>query len=60
MLHAEFQSIAKPADKQYIEIVNQMKTERKLKAPYTEKINTHVPSGLFAQSTFAYGDAFDP
>ena len=33
-----------------------MKTERKGKAPYTEKINTHIQSGWYVNSTFAYGD----
>ena len=33
-----------------------MKAERKGKAPYTEKINTHVLSGWCVYSTFAYGD----
>ena len=37
-----------------------MKTERKGKASYTEKINTHVPSGWCVHSTFAYGDVPDP
>ena len=40
--------------------MNTMKTERKGKAPYTEKINTHVPSGWCVHSTFAYGDVPDP
>ena len=30
------------------------------KAPYTEKMNTHVPSGWWVRSTFAYGDVPDP
>ena len=30
------------------------------KAPYTEKINTHVPSGWCVHSIFAYGDIPDP
>ena len=34
--------------------------ERKGKASYTEKINTHVLSGWCAQSTFAYGDVPNP
>ena len=37
-----------------------MKTERKGKAPYTEKLNTHVPSGWCVHSTFTYGDVPDP
>ena len=37
-----------------------MKAERKGKAAYTEKINTHVPSGWYVHSTFAYRDVPDP
>ena len=40
--------------------MNTMKTESKGKAPYTEKINTHVPLGWCLHSTFAYGDVPDP
>ena len=40
--------------------MNTMKTERKGKAPYTEKINIHVPSGWYVHSTFAYRDVPDP
>ena len=29
------------------------------KSPYTEKINTHVPSGWCVHSTFSYGDVPD-
>ena len=36
-----------------------MKTERKGKAPYTEKINTHVLSGWCVHSTFAHGHGPD-
>ena len=36
-----------------------MKVERKGKAPYTEKINTQLPSGWCVHSTFAYGDVPD-
>ena len=59
MLYADFESILKPVDEQYRGKTNRMKTERKDKAPYTEKINTHVPSGWCVHSTFAYGDAPD-
>ena len=45
MLYADFESILKPDDEHYREKMNKMKTEVKGKAPYTEKINTHVPSG---------------
>ena len=40
--------------------MNTMKTERKGKPPYTEKINTHVPSEWCVHSTFAYKDVPDP
>ena len=40
--------------------MNTMKTEREGKAPYTEMINTHVPSGWCVHSTFAYGNVSDP
>ena len=53
------ESILKPVDEQYREKMNKMKTERKAKTPYTEKINTHVPSGWCVHSTFAYGDVPD-
>ena len=54
MLYADFESILKPVDERYRDRMNTMKTERKGKAPYTEKINTHLPSGWFVHSTFAY------
>ena len=60
MLYADFESILKPVDERYKEKMNIMKTERKGKAPYTEKINTHVPSEWCLHSTFAYGDASYP
>ena len=37
-----------------------MKTEGKGSPPYTEKINTHVPSGWCVLSTFAYAGVPDP
>ena len=40
--------------------MNRMKTERKGKAPYTDKINKHVHLGWWVYSTFAYGDVPDP
>ena len=43
--YADFESILKPVDEGYRDKMNTMKTERKGKAPYTEKINTHAPSG---------------
>ena len=45
MPYANFESILKPVNERYRDKMNTMKTERKGKAPYTEKINTHVPSG---------------
>ena len=60
MLNADFKGILKPTDERYRDKMNRMKTGRKGKAPYTEKINTHVPSGWCVHSTFAYGDVPDP
>ena len=50
MLYADFESILKPVDKRYREKMNTMKTDRKSKTPYTEKINTRVPSGWCVHS----------
>ena len=60
MLYADFESILKPVDKRYRHNMYTVKTERKGKGPYTEKINTHVPLGWYVHSTFAYGDVSDP
>ena len=60
MLYADFESILKPVDEQYRDKMNTMKAERKGKAPYTEKINTYVPSGWCVHSTFSYGNVPDP
>ena len=60
ILYADFESIAKPVYEWYKEKVNRMKTGRKVKAPYTEKISKHVPSGWCVHSTFAYGDVPNP
>ena len=60
VLYADFDSILKPVNERYRDKMNTMKTERKGKAPYTEKINIHVPSGWYVHSTFAYGDVPDP
>ena len=46
ILYADFESILKPVDERYKEKMNRMKARRKDKASYTEKINTHVPSGM--------------
>ena len=59
-LHALFESILKSVDERQREKMNAMKVKRKSKASYTEKINTHAPSGWCVYSTFAYGDASDP
>ena len=37
----------KPVDERYRDEVNRMKAGKKVKAPYTEKINIHVPSGWY-------------
>ena len=60
MLHADFESILKPVDERHRDKMNRMKTERKGKASYTEKINTHIPSGWCVHSSFAYGDIPNP
>ena len=39
--------------------MNIMKTDGKGKTPYTEQVNTHIPSGWCVHSTFACGDVFD-
>ena len=59
MLYADFESILKPVDDWHRDKMNTMKTERKGKPPYTEKINTHVPSEWCVHSTFAYKDVPD-
>ena len=60
MLYVDFESTLKLVDEQYRDRMNTMKTERKGKTPYTEKINTHVPSRWCVHSTFAYGNVSDP
>ena len=57
---ADIESILKLVDKHYREKMNQMKTERKGKARYTDKINTHAPSRWCVHNTFAYGEVLDP
>ena len=37
-----------------------LRSERKAKAPNTEKINAHVSSEWCADSTFTYGHVLDP
>ena len=44
LLYADFESTLKPVDEQYRKTMHQMKSERKCKTPYTEKINGNVPS----------------
>ena len=60
MLHVDFESILKSVDERYKNKVNRMKAGRKGKASYTEKINTHLPSGWCVHNSFAYGDVSDP
>ena len=67
MLYADFESILKPMDERYKDKMKQLKTERERKqleteeeASYTEKLNTHVPSGWCVYSKFAYGDVPNP
>ena len=43
MLNADFKGILKPTNERYRDKMNRMKTGRKGKASYTEKINRHVP-----------------
>ena len=45
MLYVHFESNVKPVDEEYREKINQMNTERKVKAPHTEKTNAHALSG---------------
>ena len=59
MLYAEFESMLKQVDEPCREKMNKIKTKRKGKTLYTEKIITHVPSGWCVSSTFAYGDVPD-
>ena len=44
LLYADFESTLKPVDEQYRKTMHQMKSERKGKTQYTEKINGNVPS----------------
>ena len=60
MLYADFESILKPADERYRDKMNTANAGGKGKAPYTEKINTYVPSEWCIYSTFAYGDVPNP
>lgn len=60
ILTADTESILKTVCKYYRQKMNQMKTEKKSKASYTEKINTYVLSGWCIHSTFAYGDVLNP
>ena len=60
MMYADFESILKPVDERYKETMNTMKTGKKRQGTYTEKINSHVPSGWCVHSTFAYGDVPNP
>ena len=60
MLYADFKTILKPVDWRYKKKMNTMKNDRKDKAPYTEKINTHIQSEWYVHCTFAYGDVPGP
>ena len=60
MLYADFESILKPVDERYRMKMIKIKTERKVKTPYTEKINSRIPSGCCVHSTFTFGDVFGP
>ena len=59
MLYADL-SLLKPVNERYRNRMNTMKTERKGKVSYTEKINTHVLLGGCVHSTFDYGDVPEP
>ena len=48
----------KPVDERYRDEVNRMKAGKKGKAPYTEKINIHVPSGWYDISTAAHDKTY--
>ena len=52
MLYADFESILKLVHERYRDRMNTIKADRKGKAPYTEKINIHEPSGWCVHSTF--------
>ena len=58
MLYADFESILKPADERYRDRMDTMKAEIKDKAPYTEKINTQVPSGCTFASSYCANQRF--
>ena len=60
MLYTDFESILKPVDEQYKDKMNTMKAGRKGKAPYTEKINTYIPSGWCVHNTIIHGGVPDP
>ena len=60
MLYADFESILKLVDERYRDKMNTRKAGRKGKAPYTEKIHTHVTSGWCAHKAFASGDIPNP
>ena len=47
ILYADFESILKPVDERYRDSMNTMETEKKDKTSHTEKISTHVPSGVY-------------
>ena len=47
ILHDDFESILKPVDEWYRVKMNTMETDRKGKAPYTEKMNIHTPLKMY-------------
>ena len=54
IMYADFESILKPVDE------TALPSRRKGGAPFTEKINEHIPSGWCVYSKFAYGDVPNP
>ena len=60
LLYADFESILKRIDEQYNKKMIKMKTNRRGKTTYTEKTNTHVPSGWCVHNAFAFGCIPDP
>ena len=47
-------------DESYNAKMSRMKAERKGKTSFTEKVNTHIPSGWCVYSKFAYRELPDP
>ena len=53
-----FKVFLKLVDERCWDEVNRMKAGKKGKAPYTEKINIHVPSGWYDISTAAHDKTY--